>query len=389
MSTFQHPPHAAHPDHAPGERVLLHGGVLAGATADAGSAAGPPTALVLDGSTVAWVGDEEGAALWADRVDRVTDLDGALVTPGFCDAHVHLTMTGQGLDGVDLSGTRSVTEALALVEEAARRRRGRPVYAHSWDETRWAEGRPVTSAELDRASYGGVVYMPRVDAHSASVSTAMATIARVQDLDGWDGTGVVRRDAFAAATNAFTATMTPADREHHVTLALRAAAARGITLLHETGAAHLTSHDDIRDVLAHGERPGVPDVVAYWGELVDDAGTAAELAGFLGVLGLAGDLCADGSFGSFTAHVEQPYLSDPDGTPGGNHHGYGYLGVDEVRDHVLACTRAGLQAGGHVIGDAALRTMATGFRAVADVLGVEAVRAARHRWEHVELPAPP
>ena len=49
-----------------------------------------------------------------------------------------------GLDGVDLSGTRSVAEALRLVEDAARRGRGRPVYAHSWDETRWAEQRPVT-----------------------------------------------------------------------------------------------------------------------------------------------------------------------------------------------------------------------------------------------------
>ncbi|MFB9732666.1 amidohydrolase [Ornithinimicrobium kibberense] len=387
MSTLQQPP--AHLAPLPGGRVLLRGGVLAGASADDDGTGGVPSALVLDGSTVAWVGDEEGAAAWADRVDRVVDLGGLLVTPGFADAHVHLTMTGQGLDGVDLSGTRSVGEALDLVEQAVRRRRGRPVYAHSWDETRWAEGRPVTSAELDRASYGGVVYMPRVDAHSASVSTAMATIARVRDIDGWDGTGVVRRDAFAAATNAFTTTLTPADREHHVSLALDAAAAVGVTLLHEMGASHLTSHDDIRDVLAHGEGAGVPDVVAYWGELAVDAEAAAELAGFLGVLGLAGDLCADGSFGSFTAHVEQPYLGSPSGGREDGHHvGFGYLGVDEVRDHVLACTRAGLQAGGHVIGDAALRTMATGFRAAADELGVEAVRAARHRWEHVELPSP-
>ncbi|WP_431472879.1 amidohydrolase [Ornithinimicrobium sp. W1665] len=391
MSTLQPQPQPerARSSSAPGGRVLLHGGVLAGATSDDDVSGAAPTALVLDGSTVAWVGDEAGASAWHDRVDRVVDLDGALVTPGFADAHVHLTMTGQGLDGVDLSRTRSVREALDLVEQAVRRRRGRPVYAHSWDETRWAEGRPVTSAELDRASYGGVVYMPRVDAHSASLSTAMATIARVREIDGWDGTGVVRRDAFAAATNAFTTTLTPADREHHVSLALRAAAAAGITLLHEMGAAHLTGHDDIRAVLAHGEAPGVPDVVTYWGELVDDADAAAELAGFLGVLGLAGDLCADGSFGSFTAHVEQPYLGAPSGAGEEGHHvGFGYLGVDEVRDHVLACTRAGLQAGGHVIGDAALRTMATGFRAAAEELGVEAVRAARHRWEHVELPSP-
>ena len=355
-------------------RVLLRGGVVV-------TPEGPATALLVDGDRVAWTGDEAGADAHARAADEVVDLGGALVTPGFCDAHVHLTMTGQGLDGVDLSGTRSVPEALRLVEEAARRGRGRPIYAHSWDETLWAEQRPVTSAELDRASYGGVVYMPRVDAHSASVSTAMATIARVRDLDGWDGVGVARRDAFAAVTNAFTSSMTPVDRQRHLELALRTAARHGITLLHETGASHLTSHDDIRHVLEAGQQPGVPDVVTYWGELAQDPVTAAELAEFLGVLGLAGDLCADGSFGSFTAHVHEPYLDQ--GT-----HGYGYLTAEEVRDHTVACTRAGLQAGCHVIGDAALRTMAEGFRAAAEVVGADAVRATRHRWEHVELPDP-
>ena len=38
----------------------------------------------------------------ADAVDEVVELDGALVTPTFVDAHVHLSQTGQGLAGVDL-----------------------------------------------------------------------------------------------------------------------------------------------------------------------------------------------------------------------------------------------------------------------------------------------
>lgn len=347
-----------------------------------------PTAMLVRDGRIEWIGTDEEARQVSDgvgaEVPEPVDLAGALVTTGFADAHVHLTMTGQGLDGVDLSATRSVTEALDLIEQAARQRRGRPVYAHSWDETNWAEGRPATAAEVDRASYGGVVYMPRIDAHSATVSSALAIVSRARDLDGWDPSGVVSREAFAAATNAFTSGMTSADREHYLGLALRSAARHGITLLHETGASHLTSHDDIRHVREAGEPPGVPDVITYWGELSDDAEHAAELAGYLGVLGLAGDLCADGSLGSFTAHVSEGYLDEP-GEPA--RHGYGYLSVEEVRDHVLACTRAGLQAGGHVIGDAALETMAAGFRAAAEVVGVPAVRAARHRWEHVELPS--
>lgn len=351
--------------------ILLRGGRVHGHPGAA--------ALLSRGGRLVWVGDNVGAEAHVDVADRVVELGGALVTAAFCDAHVHLTMTGQGLDGIDLSGTRSVGEALRLVESAARHLRGRPVYAHSWDETNWVERRPVTAAELDRATYGGVVYMPRVDAHSASVSSAMAAVARVHGLDGWDGTGVASRDAFAAVTTAFTSGMTDADREHYLDLALRSAAERGVGLVHETGAGHLTPFADIQHVLEAGRRPGVPATVAYWGQLVGAQEEAEELGHFLGVAGLAGDLCADGSFGSRTAHVLQEYVDVPG-------HGYGYLTAEQIADHVIACTRAGLQAGGHVIGDAALHTMAEGFRRAAEVVGTEAMVAARHRWEHVELP---
>lgn len=369
--------------HTPSGRTLVTGATIYTGLA---SESEPPTALLSDGDRITWLGsDAEAQSHAAQEGVEVVDAQGALLTPGFCDAHVHLTMTGQGLDGIDLSRTRSLAEALALIESAARHTRGRPIYAHSWDETKWPERRPATNTELDRATYGGVVYMPRIDAHSASVSSAMAAVARVHGIDGWDGAGVVTRDAFAAVTNAFTSGMTVKDREHYLDLALRAAAERGITLVHETGAEHLTNYDDVHHVLEAGQRPGRTETVAYWGLLVDDEARASELAHHLGVLGLAGDLCADGSFGSRTAHVHSPYLDD-DGEPT-QACGYGYLKIEQIRDHVVACTRAGIQAGGHVIGDAALETMAAGFAAAAEVVGMDAMRAAQHRWEHVELPS--
>lgn len=364
--------------------LLHHARIYAGRGEPTGT-----TAMLTQGQQILWLGSDDQAASAMDdldetRGDTIVDCGGALLTPAFCDAHVHLTMTGQGLDGIDLSTTQSVGEALRLIESAARHTRGRPIYAHSWDETRWVERRPVTATELDRATYGGVVYMPRIDAHSASVSSAMAAAARVHGLDGWDGNGVVTRDALTAVTNAFTSAMTADDREHYLDLALRATAEAGIGLVHETGAEHMTSYDDIHHVLEVGQRDGRPETVAYWGLLTDSAEEAAELQRHLGVLGLAGDLCADGSFGSRTAHLSEPYL-DESGQPG-DHTGYGYLSVEKVRDHVIACTTAGMQAGGHVIGDAALATIAAGFSAAAHIVGKDAIRAARHRWEHVELP---
>ena len=72
--------------------------------------------------------------------------------------------------------------------------------------------------------------------------------------------------------------------------------------------------------------------------------------------------------------------ADEDGTAG-----HAYLTAAQVRDHVVACTEAGLQAGFHAIGDAALDSVAAGFAEAAVRLGDDAIRAARHRIEHAEM----
>lgn len=50
--------------------------------------------LVVDG-VIAWLGADDTAA--GMTADEVVDLDGALVTPGFVDAHAHLLPTGRAL----------------------------------------------------------------------------------------------------------------------------------------------------------------------------------------------------------------------------------------------------------------------------------------------------
>ena len=49
------------------------------------------------------------------------------------------------------------------------------------------------------------------------------------------------------------------------------------------------------------------------------------------------------------------------------------------------CTRAGVQAGFHCIGDAAVGQVLDAVGVVVDELGAAAVRACRHRLEHVEM----
>jgi len=364
------------------------------------------TAFVVAGNRIAWTGSDEAARGHADGVDEVVELEGSLVLPTFVDAHVHTSATGLGLRGVDLSEVRSLQDALGKIEAAARKRAGRPLYVHSWDEGSWCpEQRPPTSRELDRATYGGAVYAPRIDGHSAVISSALSAASGARNHPGWTDSGLVTREAHHAARDTFYAGISVADRRADIDAALNAAAAAGIGLLHENGGPTVSSEADFADVLAAGQhdapRPG-PEVIGYWAELVGDEVSARELASRLGARGLAGDLNIDGSVGSRTAFLRLPYRDSEDirqgqksqhgreSQPGqGSGHlqdrGNSYLSVEQVRDHVAACSLAGIQAGFHVIGDAGADTVVAGFQAAAREVGEARVVAARHRLEHLEM----
>ncbi|MGW3591399.1 amidohydrolase [Streptomyces fungicidicus] len=328
------------------------------------------TAMVVERGQVAWVGSEGAADAFADGADEVIDLDGALVTPAFTDAHVHTTATGLALTGLDLSAAPSLEAALARVREfAAARPEDRVLLGHGWDAARWPGGRPPTRAELDEVTGGRPLYLSRIDVHSAVVTTALL------DLVG-GGTGREDRpltgDAHHAVRAAALAAVTPAQRTGAQRAALAHAASLGIGTVHECGGPEISSEDDFTGLLRLAAEETGLRVVGYWAE--QDVAKAKEL----GALGAAGDLFADGALGSHTACLHEPYAD-------AGHTGTAHLDAAAVAAHVVACTEAGLQAGFHAIGDAAVSTVVDGVRAAAEKIGLARVRAARHRVEHAEM----
>ncbi|RSO44801.1 amidohydrolase [Streptomyces sp. WAC 06725] len=361
------------PDPARPRTVLLRGG-------EVHSPADPfATAMVVEGDSIAWVGEEGAADSFADGVDEVVHLDGALVTPAFTDAHVHTTATGLALTGLDLSGARTLPDALARVREyAAARPADRVLLGHGWDATAWPEGRPPSRAELDAATGGRPLYLTRVDVHSAVVTTALLDLVPgLRDLPGFHAEQPLTGAAHHAVRAAAHATVTPAQRDAAQAAALAHAASLGIGSLHECAGPDISSEDDFTALLARAARQPGPRVVGYWAKTVTNAKDADRIRE-LGAIGAAGDLFADGSLGSHTAHLHAPY-ADAD------HTGTAHLDADAVAAHVAACTEAGLQAGFHAIGDAALTAVTDGVRAAADRVGLARVRAARHRVEHAEM----
>lgn len=333
------------------------------------------TALAIVNATVAWAGDDSTGRVCFGDADEVLELGGALVTPAFVDAHVHATAAGLLASGLDLTGCATLGQCLEGIVK--RSRPGIVLWGHGWDETSWPEGRAPTRAEVDRASGGAPVYLARIDGHSAVVSSALLDrVPAAIGAPGWSDEGPLTQQAHHHARRVAQESITPGQRRDAQQAFLGEAAARGIAVVHECAGPEISGADDLADLLAaeHGV-----EVVGYWGQEVSTPEQACELLAATGAHGLAGDLFCDGALGSRTAALRTPYADAP-GTRGRS-----YLDSRQISTHVQACTLAGIQAGFHVIGDAATDSVLAGFHAAAVAVGDSALRQCRHRLEHLEM----
>jgi predicted amidohydrolase YtcJ len=318
-------------------------------------------------------GDPPGA-------DRVVDLPGATILPGFVDTHVHLTDTGESLANEDIRLARSGAELLKLARVRAETASGTgPIVVSGFDETKWGDPTTPTLAELDAVTPRPLA-VRRADGHVALANGAAIAAA---DLSGTRG---VERDDDGGLTGRLTqAAVQALDRwlaarrsDHEVQeLQLKGAslaAARGVTSIHEMSLPHELGIRDLQVFL--GQRASLP---------VDGTAVVATMdipqVMDLGLSSIGGDLPVDGSIGARTAHLSDPY-ADGDGS------GVAYYIDDELAGFFHDGHAAGLQVGVHAIGDAAIEQVLTVWERVYQALDSRErrhFRARRHRIEHFEM----
>ncbi|ADG78807.1 amidohydrolase [Tsukamurella paurometabola] len=322
------------------------------------------TAIAVENGVISWIGEDRAArALHPDA--QVTDLDGAFVAPAFVDTHVHLSATGLALTGLDLSGPRDAV--VATLQGTL----GDAVLARGWDDTTWEAPLLRTDLPADR-----VIYAARIDEHSAQASTALrALVPDLAGLAGYSPDGPLTAAAHHAVRAAAIAALSDSQITAAQTAALEAAARSGIAAVHENSGPDIAGERDFA-LLAGIEHP--VHVRRYWGEPARDADHAREILARTGADGLAGDLFVDGSLGSHTALLHEPY-ADADTR------GVSYLDDETVANHIAACTEAGIQAGFHAIGDAAMSRIVAGLVAAAERFGGPRVASCTHRIEHAEM----
>jgi predicted amidohydrolase YtcJ len=334
------------------------------------------TAMAVRDGVIAWLGSNDvGRQQFSDA--EIVDLDGAFVAPAFVDSHIHLTATGLTLAGLDLRNATSLRHCLALIADYVRAHPDGPVWGHGWDESGWPENSAPSTEDLDRIVGDRPAYLARVDVHSAAASTALRQLTPgLAEAAGFDPHRPVTSDAHHLVRAAARGRLTPAQRRAARLAALDTAAALGIVAVHECAGPDIGGLEDwteVRDT-DHGV-----EIVGYWGEPVTTAGAARDLVDKTGVRGLAGDLFVDGAIGSRTAWLHQPYHDAPECS------GNAYLDVDAIAAHLHACTEAGITAGFHVIGDAAVSAVVAALERVVDRFGAPAVARCGHRLEHLEM----
>ena len=157
---------------------------------------GPYESIAVVKGKVAYLGSSDTAMRkFSSRVDRIIELNGNLVTPGFIDSHCHMASTGYLMRrGVDFSGVSSLGELKDALRRIANGTGLRWIYGYGLNEALLKEGRLPRRWDLDEAVNNVPVVIEHVSGHLIMVNTKALRLARigrgVRDPPG----GLIERD---------------------------------------------------------------------------------------------------------------------------------------------------------------------------------------------------
>jgi predicted amidohydrolase YtcJ len=331
---------------------------------------------VSDGKIIA-VGEEKSVLKYKGRRTQIVDLHGQFVLPGFNDAHVHLASGGFEKLNVELVGARSLREMQERI--AARVKNavdGEWIIGRGWDHTKWEIERLPSRQDVDAVTEGHPAIFTRVDGHIAVANTAALAAAGINrttpdpsggkiDRDpAGESTGILREGARDAVDNVIPP-RSAAQRRKAIELALAETARWGLTSVHDnSGWKDFLVYEDleregkltlrITEWLAFDDSLEVLEKEREHHPASDPMLHTGMLKGFM-----------DGSLGSRTAALLEPYSDDPPN--------FGLPQFDPVTLNHMATERltAGFQIGFHAIGDRGVQLALDAFE--------EAMRNVRER----------
>jgi predicted amidohydrolase YtcJ len=328
----------------------------------------------------------------AFRSDRVIDLQGKPVYPGFIDCHAHLEALGALLRHLDLTVTTSPQEVLDMVaREVPKTPPGVWIRGMGWNQNSWASKRLPTSAMLDKVSPDVPVYLRRIDGHAVWVNGKALTIAGISASTPDPEGGTIVRDTRGKPTGVFLdnaialldsslPTPSPAERMSSTEAGIRGCVHLGLTGVHDMGA-DLEGIRIYKELIQSGRFPFRVYVA------LDRSSTAWEHYRKEGPeIGIGDDrltvraveLYADGPLESREAALIEPYGDDP-----GNR-GFTLVSADALEQAALQALKGGFQLCIDAHGDRA-NSLALQVIDKTLALGGKKVVDPRFRLEYVQV----
>ncbi len=357
--------------------IYVHGDILTGAHLKVDERSATParvTAMAVTNSTIVGVGSDEEMLSLRGEHTQVVDLGGAFVMPGFNDAHTHIASAGQQKLSVDLDGVQSLDEMLVRIKAYADSAKpGQWLLGSGWDHTKWPGKKLPTRVDLDSVTGKHPAVFYRTDGHIVVANTAALTAANISTLtpDPQGGkidrdatgipTGIVREAPAVALIYKVVPPIDPETRRKALNLAMADALTHGVTSVQD-----FSDWDDWLALEAMERDGRLPLRISEWMDFnlplatlkqrraSHDPGDPllhlGQLKGFM-----------DGSLGSRTAALAQPYSDDP------NNYGIPRYQQDKLNDLASARAAAGFQLGFHAIGDEANTIALNAFSAAEQV----------------------
>jgi len=321
-------------------------------------------AIAVRDGRVAAVGRSVDVLKLKGSATEVIDLGGHFVMPGFNDAHLHLANAGFRRLTVELGGVKSLTEFRERIRDRVQAAGpGEWIIGGGWDQTLWPVQELPSRWDIDEVTTDHPVFLQRVDGHIAVANTRALQLASITVASRDPEGGKIDRDSTGQATgilretarDAVTAVIPRPDhdrRRQAIETTLQDLAQWGVTSAQDNSDAgdSQLSWDDFQ-ILDEIERGGkLTARISEWMPFNDDlsmlqAHRAAHpqsdsmlhtgmLKGFM-----------DGSLGSRTAALLEPYADNADNT------GLPQYTQDKLNQMTKDRVDAGFQIGFHAIGD--------------------------------------
>ncbi|MBS1252822.1 MAG: N-substituted formamide deformylase [Anaerolineales bacterium] len=322
-------------------------------------------AVACAGGQILAVGSGNDLMDLAGPDTQVIDAGGRLALPGFTDAHVHLLQVAIRSQEVSLFGVRDFDEARRRVRDAvAEAEPGEWLKGWGWDENFW-DVQP-TRQHLDDIAPNTPIALARTDMHSWWVNSAALRKAGItretpdppesrieRDAEG-EPTGILREWNAIRLIEQHIPDPAEATLQQWLRDAIAEAHRLGLTGAHDmrTEAEGRTSFRLFQALRHRGEldlRVHMNIAEAY----VSEADTLGLRPGFGDDRLWIGHVkaFADGSMGSRTALMLEPYEGEPD------NRGVAVTSADELWELAVQADEAGFPLSIHAIGDLAVRNI--------------------------------